>query len=281
MLTVIIGLLAALWLGAGLVIQQHVAATAPWSDVLSVRILRDLIRRPLWLIGVAVGVVGQVLGAIALGRGSLALIEPLLAANLLFALPLAAIWHRRRLRRREWLGAVTLIAGLAGFLFAASPGHPAGVAVPMHAWAIAGGAGVALVGAMVWWARRSDQTAEGTLLGSAAGVVFGFQDALTNRVDHIIGQSFPRMFTSWETYTLVAVGATGLLLDQSAFKAAPLTASLPGLTVAEPVVGIMLGAVLFGDPLNLGARRRRRRAGLPARRRARCLHALALPAHRP
>jgi drug/metabolite transporter (DMT)-like permease len=251
LLTVILGVVAAFWLGAGFVIQQHVAATAPWSEVLSLRLLADLLRRPLWLSGIAVMVVGQVIGAIALGRGSLALVEPLLASSLLFALPLSAVWHRRQLGRREWFGAVALLAGLAGFLLAADPGHPPPVAVPAQSWVIAGGAVLALVALMVGWARRSDQIAEGTLLGTAAGLMFGLQDALTNRVDHLFSHGPAGLLTSWQPYALLAVAIVGLTLDQSAFRAAPLTASLPGLTVAEPLTGIILGAALFADPLNI------------------------------
>jgi drug/metabolite transporter (DMT)-like permease len=251
-LTVILGVVAAAWLGAGFVIQQHVAATAPWSEVLSLRLLADLVRHPLWLAGIAAMVVGQLLGAVALGRGSLALVEPLLATSLLFALPLAAVWQRQHLGRREWLGAIALLAGLAGFLLAAAPGHPPLVHVPAQSWIITGGSVLALVAVMVWWAQRSSQmAAEGTLLGTAAGLMFGLQDALTNRVDHLVVRGIGGLLTSWQPYALLAVAIVGLTLDQSAFRAAPLTASLPGLTVAEPLAGIILGAALFADPLNI------------------------------
>ena len=37
------------------------------------------------------------------------------------------------------------------------------------------------------------------------------------------------------------------LLMESAFNAAPLHASLPAITAAEPVAGMLLGVVVFGD----------------------------------
>ena len=251
MLTIALGVGAALFLGAGFVLQQHVAAQAPWSDVLSTRLLVDLIRQPLWLLGIAVMVVGQLLGAAALGRGSLALVEPLLAANLLFALPLAAVWRRQRLGRREWSGAIALIGGLAGFLLAANPGHSPVAHVPGQSWLIAGGSVLAVACVLVWWARRTDQTAEGTLLGTGAGVLIGLQDALTNRAVPLLGHGLNAVVTSWEPYAVVAVALVSLVLGQSAFRAAPLTASLPGLTVAEPLTGIGLGAGLFAEPLRV------------------------------
>lgn len=253
MLTIVLGVAAALWIGGGFVIQQHVAAQLPSADFLSPRILLDLMRRPLWLAGIAVMVVGQILGAIALGRASLAVVEPLLAANLLFALPIAAVWRRRHLRRRDWCGAFLLIVGLAGFLLAADPGHAPRVSVPAESWILGAGTVLGLAAGAAWWARRRGRTAQGILLGTAAGLVFGLQDALTNRVDHLFSHGIGHAFTSWQPYTLVAIAIWGLILDQSAFEAAPLTASLPALTVAEPLTGIGLGAALFADPLRLTA----------------------------
>jgi hypothetical protein len=38
---------------------------------------------------------------------------------------------------------------------------------------------------------------------------------------------------------------------ESAFNAAPLNASLPAITAAEPVIGILLGVVVFGDDIRI------------------------------
>ncbi len=253
MLTIALGLGAALWLGGGFVLQQHVAATLPWSDVLSPRLLLDLVRKPLWVAGIVVMVIGQLLGAAALGQGSLALVEPLLAANLLFALSVSALWRRHRLGGREWGGALLLIAGLAGFLLAADPGDGPGGRVHWYGWVVAAGSILVLVVFLVFLARRTDLAGEGTLLGTAAGVLFGLQDALTSRAVPLIGHGPLGMLTSWKPYAVLGVALVGLVLGQSAFRAAPLTASLPGLTVAEPLTGIALGAVLFSEPLRLSA----------------------------
>jgi len=252
-LTIALGLGAALWLGGGFVLQQHVAATLPWSDVLSPRLLLDLVRKPLWVAGIVVMVIGQLLGAAALGQGSLALVEPLLAANLLFALSVSALWRRHRLGGREWGGALLLIAGLAGFLLAANPGDGSGGRVHWYGWVVAAASILVLVVFLVFLARRTDLAGEGTLLGTAAGVLFGLQDALTSRAVPMIGHGPLGLLTSWKLYAVLGVALVGLVLGQSAFRAAPLTASLPGLTVAEPLTGIALGAVLFSEPLRLSA----------------------------
>lgn len=55
------------------------------------------------------------------------------------------------------------------------------------------------------------------------------------------------MLTSWPGYCLVAASLIGLWLMESSFNAAPLHASLSAITTAEPIAGIALGIVVFGD----------------------------------
>src|SRR4051794_41846791 len=77
--------------------------------------------RRLWWSGIASMAMGYVLIGLSLGTGNLVLVEPLIAANLIFALPAAAAWCRRVPQRRAMLGAVALAAGVAGVVLAAPP----------------------------------------------------------------------------------------------------------------------------------------------------------------
>jgi hypothetical protein len=55
------------------------------------------------------------------------------------------------------------------------------------------------------------------------------------------------VLTSWPAYALAVASVVAVWLMESAFNAAPLHASLPAITAAEPVVGIALGVLVFGD----------------------------------
>jgi len=57
--------------------------------------------------------------------------------------------------------------------------------------------------------------------------------------------------TSWSAYSLAASTLIALWLMESAFNAAPLHASLPAITAAEPVVGILLGVLVFADVIRI------------------------------
>src|SRR5258707_3043851 len=63
--------------------------------------------------------------------------------------------------------------------------------------------------------------------------------------------SFVTLFTSWTAYCVIVAGLIGLWLLESSFNAAPLHASLPGITAAEPLAGILLGVVVFGDVIRV------------------------------
>lgn len=250
-LPIALALGSSLFIAVGFVVQQHAAAQEPASERLSFRLLLALVQRPLWLAGVASQVVGQLLSAAALGTGSLALVEPVMAANLLFALPLAARWNRRSLGRREWAGAAALVVGLAAFVAAGDPhgGHTADL--PWPNWVLSGGTIVLLVAALVAVGRRRAAIPQATILGAAAGMLYGLQDALTQRTLAVLGHGVVAVLVNWPAFSLVAVAVVGMLLAQSAFEAAPLSASLPPITAAEPLTGIAFGVGVYHEYLDL------------------------------
>lgn len=248
----ILGLSGAFLLAVGFVLQQHVAAQeAPSDREVSAVLLVELARRPLWLVGIGSMVGGNVLGALALGQGSLTLVEPLEATNLFFALPLAAAWQRSHLGLREYAGATMMVAGLAGFLLAAGPTHVKTTTVPEISWVICGATIVAIVAGLTWVAKRFTLGEEATLLAAAAGILFGLQDALTQRTVDDVGHGLAGALTSWQPYALLSVAVVGIALNQNAFKLAPLPASLPALTIAEPLCGIAIGVGLFAQHIRV------------------------------
>lgn len=252
-LVYLFALSGAFFLAVGFVVQQHVAADTRSETRVSPLLVLELIRRPAWLAGIAAMTAGDILGALALGRGSLTLVEPLGATNLFFALPLAAMWRRSRPGAREYAGAVALIVGLAGFMAAAGPARMRNVPVAAVDWLIAGLAVVAVAGLLTWAAKRLSVGEEATLLATAAGLLFGLQDALTQRTLVNLSRGVGPLLSSWPPYALLAVAILGIALGQNAFKLAPLPASLPAITIAEPLCGIGLGAGLLAQHVRLGA----------------------------
>ncbi|MFI2434062.1 DMT family transporter [Streptomyces sp. NPDC018693] len=249
-LVLILAVGAACCLGFGFVLQQNAAQRAPLGDFLSPRLLLDLVRVPRWLGGMGLMAAGMALGAMALGQGELSLVEPLLATNLLFALALSRRQTGQSLGRQGWAGLALLAGGVTAFIVAGEPHGGSASGDPLRQWVIIGAMlGAALL--LTTYARRSRLGYGPVLLALAAGVLYGVQDALTR----LSGERFAHgglaeLLTSWQPYAVLALGLTGLILVQSAFETAPLRKSLPALTAAQPLAGIICGVGFLGDRLH-------------------------------
>ncbi len=244
-------LVAAVLLGIGFVLQQYSARQEPESRFLSLRILTDLLRKPRWLIGIACMVAGQLLAAWSIGHLELTLVEPLLTTYLLFALILAVPMSKQAMHWTEVGGALILCVGVT-LLSVSRSTKPIGLSFGSfsHWPAAAIIAGIAFVAVQIGLRQRGP--ARATLTGLAAGLVFGIQDALTRQTLEILqGHPITVLLSTWPPYCLLATGIVGLWLMQNAFSAGPLHASLPTIAAGEPVAGIVLGIVVFGDRIQI------------------------------
>lgn len=250
LLTFLITLVAAGFLGAGFVAQQRAAYREQLGRMLHPSLLLHLVRRPLWVAGIAAMFCGQILGALALSKAGVTKVEPLLATNLVFALAIGRIACKENLTGTEWLGGVLVSGGVALFLVTGGPQGERPVGPESWRW-LAAGAVVLVALALVWVGLRSSLQVRAMLLAAAAGMLFGVQDTVTRGALVRLGHGLVAIVASWQPYALLVVAICGLLLAQSAFDAAPLRVSLPAATAAEPLTGIALGALVFTERLRL------------------------------
>jgi len=244
-LPILLGIVGAAFLGTGFVVQQREAARLAADDSFSVWLIWRLMSDRRWWVGIASMIAGYVLVGWSLGTGNLVLVEPLIAANLLFALPVAASHCRRLPSAPAMLGALGLAGGVAGFVVVAHPHGGRSDNVPATDWIVVGViAAVLIVGAVALaWRRHGGRRA--LLLGIATGTAYGMQDGITRTVYAGFTHHGAAALASWPVWTLVVVGAIGVLLAQNAFDCAPLTSSLPAISIVEPLIGIVLGVALF------------------------------------
>jgi drug/metabolite transporter (DMT)-like permease len=244
--SVIAALAAGCTFAVGSVLQQSAAREAPQSISMSWRLLVDLAHRRKWVLGISADAGSFALQAVALAFGPLALVQPLLVTGLLFAVPLAVRWRGRRLGPREWAGTLAVGAGLAAFLAAASPTD----GVPQTTWdkwvliLIAVG-GLMALGVVVGGALTGALRASAYAL--SAGAAFGLLAALTKASTHLLGQGAGVFFTSWQPYGMAGVALAGAIVQQSAFQAGPLPASVPVMDAVEPTVAVLIGVFAFSE----------------------------------
>lgn len=248
-MNVAITLVAALLLGVGFVLQQKAAEQAPQALFLRLALLADLLRRRRWLAGLAVMIAGELASAWSVSHLSLSVAEPLLTTSLLFALALAVPLSGQRLRATELVGVVILSGGVAALSVARSANSPAESFASPAGW-LAAAAIAGLAAGFVQIGKRCSGQVRATFSGTAAGLVFGISDALTRQTVHVMNtHPFTSLLTDWPGYSLIGASLVGLWLMQSAFNSAPLHASLPAISAAEPAAGIVLGVVVFGDAI--------------------------------
>ncbi|MET0900158.1 MAG: DMT family transporter [Mycobacterium sp.] len=242
---------AALFIAVGDVIHQRSAHEDPDENLSHVALFLKLLKDTGWWIGSLVSAVGFVFQAAALGLGSVLLVQALLVTSLLFALPINAWFSHRRVTRWEWTWAALLAASVAVIVTVGNP--TAGQSrASLGTWglvaAVLGPLIVAAVIAASFWAGPG----AAVLLAFVSGALWGVFAVLTKGVVDILDDGIVALLRSPELYLWAAVGVAGTAWQQSSFRAGSLTASLPTMTVTEPIVGSILGIVVLGEMLRPG-----------------------------
>ncbi|MEU7764968.1 DMT family transporter [Nocardia sp. NPDC049190] len=235
--------LAALLFAVAAVTQQRAAAAVPEGESL----VRSLARNPRWLAGIVGDAGGYAMQVAALALGAVLLVQPILVSALVFALPLAARLNNRRITPRTWLTALILTAALACFLLVGDPTE-GNTSAPLREWILPLGFMLALiVGAVVGGIIAVDPARRALLLGAVSGSLYGLAAALTSYVTDLFEHGLLHVLGSWQTWALIAAGVTGVYLQQRAFQAGPLAASLPAVTIAEPLAAAFLGLTVLDE----------------------------------
>jgi drug/metabolite transporter (DMT)-like permease len=242
---------AAFFIAIGDVMHQRSAHGITVGPVGHVDLFMRLLRNGQWWLGSVVAAVGFALQAAALGLGSVLLVQALMVTSLLFALPINALLTHRPVTRWDWTWAALLAAAVAVIVTVGNPtaGHSR---ASLETWtaviAVLGPAlVVCVVGARIW-----SGTVSAVLLAVVSGVLWGVFAVLTKGVVERLGDGLWALLRTPELYVWVLVAIAGTAWQQSSFRAGALTASLPTMTVVEPVVGSVLGIVALGETLRPG-----------------------------
>ena len=242
---------AAFFIAIGDVIHQHSAHDVTDEAVGHLELFTRLLRDRRWWLGSLVAAVGFALQAAALGLGSVLLVQALLVTSLLFALPINARVCRRRLTRWEWMWAALLAAAVAVIITVGNPtaGHSR---ASLETWtAVVVILGPTLV-LCVLGAGMVKGPASAVLLGVVSGALWGVFAVLTKGVVDRIDHGLWALIRTPELYVWALVAIAGTAYQQASFRAGSLTASLPTMTVAEPVIGSVLGVIVLGEALRPG-----------------------------
>ncbi|WP_072488968.1 DMT family transporter [Streptomyces atratus] len=242
-LSVLLSLVSAVAYAAGAIVQERVATT---GDDRSLAPLRNRV----WWAAVALNGGGAVLHVVALAYGPLSLVQPLGALTIVFALPMAALFVRRRAGATAWRGAIMATVGLAGLLTLTgnSESHSLNGTDQLIVAGVTLGA-VALLALISVGVRRP--VVRSVILAGAAGIAFGIASVFVKTV--AVGWASGALATGLPALLAIAgFAATGLLLSQAAYRGAGLTAPLATVTVVNPVIAAVVGLTMFGEQFRHG-----------------------------
>ena len=246
----ILALLAAFSFALGAVLQQRgtLQTKAAEGDP---HFLAEIIRKPVWLLGGTMQILGWVLQAIALGLGSMVVVQSLCALSLVFALPLGARLTNQHIGRRSIIGASATLIGIVALVALGQP--QGGISQPEStAWLTSGLIIITLIVILAGFARRRRGALAATLFATAAGLSFAYQASVTKLFVTQIGFGLGVILTSWSTYALILTALAGFALQQSALKTGFLAPAMAASNAATLAASVILGVTLFEETLSKG-----------------------------
>jgi drug/metabolite transporter (DMT)-like permease len=244
---------AALFAGAAVLQHREVAdlygEPLPRERVLSLRRLARIARRPGWLAGFGLAGGGTVVHAIALALAPLRLVQPIGVLAVPVAVLLSSLRLRRVPGRSVLLGVALTMAGVAVFVAAsvgATSGNPPPPGSTLPTTLIVGGVVVALgMGGLAagGWLRC-------VACATAGATAFGLLSALMRVIFQELAAGDSRWYEPpvlGAAASAVAALVVGGWLVQQAYPSGPPEVVVACLTVVDPIVAVLLGALLLGE----------------------------------
>ena len=209
-------------------------------------LLRGVIKRPIWSLGLLVMTAGFVLQALALSRGTLSSVQPVMVTEIVFLAVIIGGWFHGHLGWRELGGSVGTAVGLGIFLSLSAPvggmENPSVSDWVLLSTASAGGVLLSLVSA-----RRGSRAWRAASFGISAAICFAMTAACLKAVTNQWPGGISFVITHLQVYGVIAAGAVGLVVSQHALNAGPVAASQSALLIVNPIASIIMGTWLFGD----------------------------------
>ena len=210
-------------------------AWRPKSLELRVGLLTRLLRRPLWLLGLALGLLGVWPQAIAYSKAPFVLVQPVLALGLLIVLLLGVRVLHERVGGREIAGVIGIIAGVLLVAWGA-PAHSEAHRGPAAVLAVFGG--LAFVGILPFLVRGT-RFDSGMLTIVATGCAFGATNVATKLLGDDINAGHYSNAALWAAAGF-AMGVLATLVNMTAFQRRPATRVVPISTAVQTFLPIVL-----------------------------------------
>ena len=248
-LAAVLALLAAVCFALAATLWQKAALGLDGVSLRQPSSILELLTRRVWMLGLVAQIVGVVLQAAALDRGRVSIIQPLLVTTVVWALPLGYFLTHQAIGSREVVGAAVIVVGLA--LFASFGDPAAGITnAPTSDWVAAILVVSAACGALLLFANRGNLSTRAALLGTVAGLLYGLSATLMKPVvEGLHTDGLGGVMAGWEFWIWAAAGIVGFVFQQLSLSTGRLVPSVASVSVANPIVSVLLGALVLQERL--------------------------------
>jgi len=227
-------LAASLLFYVGIALQALEARRAPRQRALRPALLATLLRKPVWVLGLLLGLLGVPPQVVALATAPFVVVQPLLAVGLLLLLVLGSRMFQETVRLPDWLAVTAIIGGIVLVSISAPPHsetHRGGAAV------IGVVVGLSVAGLLPLLRVR------GLTSPIAVMLACGFGFAATNVAVKLLGDDvglrhWPNA-AAWAAAAAVD-GVAATLTNMSAFQVLPATLVVPVTTAVQTFLPIVL-----------------------------------------
>lgn len=212
--------------------------------------LLRLLTNWVWLLGLAAQLLGILLQAAALDRGRVAIIQPLLVTAIVWALPLGYFMLGQAVGPRHVMGAAMVVVGLAVF---ASFGDPAGGVdnAPTSRWVAAFVVIAAVCAGLLFFSSRGGAESRAAIYGVVTGCLYGVSAVLMKPVTTDLHQDGAvAVLEGWQLWMMGGTAIVGFYFQQISLSFGRLATSVAAVSVANPVVSVLLGAIVLEERLN-------------------------------
>ena len=228
-------LVASALFNVGLALQALEARAAPKSLSLRFSLLVRLLRRPRWLIGWALGIIGIGPQVLALATAPFVVVQPSLAVGLLLLLWIGSRTLGERVGPHEWIGVVSIIVGVA-LVAAGAPAHTETHRSILACAAVV--AGLSIPG-LVPFVARGTRFDSALLVMVASGTGFAATNVATKLMSDDIGSRDFAGALAWAAVGL-GMGVAATLTGMTAFQRRPATIVVPLTTAVQTFLPILL-----------------------------------------
>ena len=246
MVELVLGIAAAVGASAlyslGIALQAMDAREAPQAAHLRIALLRGLFTRARWLLGTGLSILGWPLQVIALLLAPLVVVQPALAAGLVFLMFLGERMLGEHAGRKEHVAVTGIVLGVLGAAASAPPrttSHAADLTITLVL------VGLGLASLVPYLLRAMGHSfAEVTMIG--AGLAFGWSGVATKLASDDLAGGHYIAAAAWGLSTAAASGV-GVLSEMSALQERPAIQVAPVVFVTQTVVPVVLAPLLLGE----------------------------------